>query len=205
MLAREEIEAESKEQVLKSLDRAASNLRGKLGESIGSVQKFATPLEQATTSSLEALQAFSLGQADHQRGDDTKAVPHLKRAVELDPNFAMANATLGIAYNNLTQNELAEKFIAKAFDLKDRASEREKLYVSSHYYDVVTRDVTKAIEVYEQWVQIYPRDTPPRDNLALRYASIGQPDKALASASEAMRIDPTITTPTRTWLTPTSA
>ena len=102
----------------------------------------------------------------------------------------MANGTLGIAYNNLTQNELAESFMAKAFDLQDRVSEREKLYVSSHYYDVVTRDVIKAIEVYEQWVQIYPRDTTPRDNLALRYASIGQPDKALASASEAMRIDP---------------
>ena len=95
VLAREEIEAESKEQVLKSLDQAASSLRGKLGESIGSVQKFATPLEQATTSSLEALQAFSLGQAEHQRLDDAKAIPYLKRAVELDPNFAMAQCHPG--------------------------------------------------------------------------------------------------------------
>ncbi|MGB9205195.1 MAG: protein kinase [Terriglobales bacterium] len=190
VLAREESEAESKEQVLKSLDRAASSLRGKLGESIGSVQKFATPLEQATTSSLEALQAFSLGQAEHLRLNDAKAIPHLKRAVELDPNFAMAQATLGVAYNNVTQQGLADSFITKAFDLKERASERERLYISSHYYDIVTGDMDKAIETYEQWVQTYPRDTAPRDNLALRYNAIGQQEKALASSSEAMRIDP---------------
>ncbi len=190
VLAREEKEAESKEQVLKSLDQAASSLRGKLGESIGSVQKFATPLEQATTSSLEALQAFSLGQAEHQRLEDAKAIPHLKRAVELDPNFAMAHATLGVAYSNLTQGDLAASFITKAFDLKERASERERLYISSHYYDLVTRELEKAIEIYEQWVQTYPRDNVPRDNLALRYSAIGQEEKALASSSEAMRLDP---------------
>ena len=190
VLAREEIEAESKEQVLKSLDRAASGLRGKLGESIGSVQKFATPLEQATTSSLEALQAFSLGQAEHQRLADEKAIPHLKRAVELDPNFAMAHATLGVAYNNLTQGELAASYIRKAFDLKERASERERLYISSHYYDMVTREIEKAIEIYEQWRQTYPRDTVAPDNLALRYQSMGQHEKALASASDAQRLDP---------------
>jgi len=190
VLAREESEAESKEQVLKSLDKAASSLRSKLGESIGSVQKFATPLEQATTSSLEALQAFSLGQAAHMRLDDDKAIPHLKRAIELDPNFAMAHATLGVAYSNLTQGELAVTFITKAFDLKERASERERLYISSHYYDIVTREMEKAIEIYEQWVQIYPRDSVPRDNLALRYSAIGQQEKALASSSEAMRLDP---------------
>jgi serine/threonine protein kinase/tetratricopeptide (TPR) repeat protein len=190
VLAREETEAESKEQVLKSLDRTASSLRSKLGESLGSVQKFATPLEQATTSSLEALQAFSLGEAEHLRIDDAKAIPYLKRAVELDPNFAMANATLGVAYNNLTQQDLGDSFITKAFDLKERASERERLYISSHYYDIVTGDVDKAIEIYEQWVQTYPRDTAPRDNLSLRYSAIGQQEKALASSSEAMRIDP---------------
>jgi len=189
VLAREEIESESKEQVLKSLDHAASGLRAKLGESIGSVQKFATPLEQATTSSLEALQAFSLGWAAHQKLDDTKAIPHLKRAVELDPNFAMANAALGVVYSNLTQQGLADTFIAKAFDLKERASERERFYISAHYYEGVTREIEKSIEIYEQWVQTYPRDNTPRDNLALRYQEIGQQEKALASSSEAMRID----------------
>jgi tetratricopeptide (TPR) repeat protein/predicted Ser/Thr protein kinase len=190
VLAREEVEADSKEQVLKSLDKAASSLRGKLGESIGSVQKFATPLEQATTSSLEALQAFSIGEAAHQRLEDSKAIPDLKRAVELDPNFAMANATLGVSYSNLTQSQLAATYITKAFDLKDRTSEREKLYIESHYYDIVTDDIDKAIQTYEQWVQLYPRDTPPRDNLSLRYALIGQREKALDSSIEAMRIDP---------------
>jgi len=189
VLAREEVEAESKEKVLKSLDRAASSLRGKLGESIGSVQKFDTPLEQATTSSLDALQAFSLGEAEHLKNEDAKAIPHLKRAVDLDPNFAMANATLGVAYNNLTQQGLAASYITKAFDLKERASEREKLYISSHYYDIVTREIEKAIEIYELWVQTYPRETAPRDNLALRYQAIGQQEKALASSTEAQRID----------------
>jgi len=189
-LAREETEADSKEHVLKSLDQAASSLRSKLGESIGSVQKFDTPLEQATTSSLEALQAFSLGQAEHTHLNDEKAIPYLKQAVQLDPNFAMAYATLGVAYNNLTQQELGNAAIKKAFDLKERASERERLYISGHYYDEVTGDIDKSIEVYEQWIQTYPRDTAPRDNLSLRYATVGQEEKALASASEAMRIDP---------------
>jgi eukaryotic-like serine/threonine-protein kinase len=189
-LAREQVEAESKEQVLKSLDNAASNLRQKLGESLASVQKFATPLERATTSSLEALKEFSLGQAAHQKQEDESAIPHLKRAVELDPNFAMAYATLGVAYGNMTQQSLASDNLKKAFDLKERVSEREKSYISAHHYDEDTREVDKAIEVYEQWKETYPRDTVPWDNLSLRYEAIGQHEKALANASEAMRLDP---------------
>jgi len=190
VLAREEAEAESKEQVLKSLDKAASSLRSKLGESIGSIQKFDTPLEQATTSSLEALQQFSLGQAEHSKLQDDKAVPYLKRAIELDPNFALASATLGVAYTNLTQNELADQFITRAFDLKDRASQRERFYIAGHYHGLVTRDIDKAITNYEEWIQTYPRDTNPHDNLTLRYQAIGQQDKALNLALESMRLDP---------------
>jgi serine/threonine protein kinase/tetratricopeptide (TPR) repeat protein len=189
-LAREQAEAESKEQVLKSLDTAASSLRAKLGESIGSVQKFATPLEAATTSSLEALQAFSLGQAEHQKFDDVAAIPHLKRAIELDPNFAMALATLGIAYSNEGDSRTAVGYIQRAFDLRDRASEREKFYISSHYYDTARRELEKGIEIYEQWKQTYPRDTIPRDNLALAFEVVGQHEKAVANASEAIRLDP---------------
>ncbi len=189
-LARAQVEAESKEQVLKSLDQAASNLRGKLGESVASLQKFSAPLERATTSSLEALKEFSLGQAAHQKQDDEAAIPHLKRAVELDPNFAMAYATLGVAYGNLTQQSLASDNLKKAFDLKERASEREKFYISAHHYDEDTREVDKAVEIYEQWKKTYPRDTVPWDNLALRYEGIGQHEKALANASEAVRLDP---------------
>jgi eukaryotic-like serine/threonine-protein kinase len=189
-LGRAQAEAESKEQVLKSLDKAASDLRQKLGESIGSVQKFTTPLQQATTSSLEALQAFTLGQAEHGKLDDEKAIPHLKRAIELDPNFAMAYATLGVVYGNLSQPKQQRENLTKAFDLKDRASEREKLYISAHYYSEVTGELDKSIAIYEQWKQTYPRDTVPRDNLALGYAATGQHEKALASALEGMQVDP---------------
>src|SRR5216684_591677 len=189
-LAREQAEAESKEQVLKSLDRAASSLRGKLGESLGSVQKYATPLEAATTSSLDALQAFSLGQAEHQRFDDPAAIPHLKRAIELDPNFAMAMATLGVAFNNEGDSRSAVGYIQRAFDLRDRASEREKFYISSHYYDTGRRQLEKGVEIYEQWKETYPRDTIPRDNLALAYQVMGQHEKTVANASEALRLDP---------------
>jgi len=189
-LAREQVEAESKEQVIKSLDRAASNLRRKLGESIGSVQQFAAPLERASTSSLEALQAFTLGQAEHQKLDDEASIPHLKRAIELDPNFAMAHATLGVVYGNLSSSREQAEESQKAFELKDRASEREKLYIMAHYYEGVTGEADKTIETYERWKQIYPRDTVPWDNLTLRYNGNGDHEKALANALQALQIDP---------------
>jgi tetratricopeptide (TPR) repeat protein/predicted Ser/Thr protein kinase len=189
-LAREQVEAESKEQVLKSLDRAASSLRGKLGESIGSVQKYDTPLEAATTSSLEALKEFSLGEAEHSKFNDEAAIPHLKRATELDPNFAMALAVLGVSYNNRTHLQEASEYLQKAFDAKERASERERFYISSHYYGTYRRQDDKNIEILEQWIQTYPRDTIPRDNLALVETGDGQPEKAMASASEALKMNP---------------
>ncbi len=189
-LAREQVEADSKEQVLKSLDKAASSLRGKLGESIGSVQKYDTPLEQATTSSLEALKEFSLGEAEHSKFNDEAAIPHLKRATELDPNFAMALAVLGVAYNNRTHLQEASDYLQKAFDAKERASERERFYISSHYYGTYRRQDDKNIEILEQWIQTYPRDTIPRDNLALVETTDGQPEKAMASASEALKLNP---------------
>jgi tetratricopeptide (TPR) repeat protein len=189
-LAREQAEAESKEQVLKSLDHAASALREKLGESIGSVQKFTTPLESATTSSLEALKEFSLGQAEHAKFNDEAAIPHLKHAVEIDPNFAMALAVLGVANDNRSNTKDGFEYIRKAFDLRERASEREKYYISSHYYGEVTRQIDKNIEILEQWIQSYPRDSVPRDNLSLIEKIAGQLDKSLANASEATKIDP---------------
>ena len=189
-LAREQVEANSKEEVLKSLDKASSNLRSKLGESLASVQKFATPLEQATTSSLEALQAFSLGQAEHQKLNDAAAIPHYKRAIELDPNFAMAYASLGVVSGNLNRPADQERYLTKAYELKDRTSEHEKLYISAHYLDEFLRDSPAAVAVYEQWKPLYPHDTIPRDNLALVYTTLGQFDKALANAAEGAQIDP---------------
>jgi len=189
-LAREQVEADSKEQVLKSLDRAASSLRGKLGESLASVQKYDTPLEAATTSSLEALKEFSLGEAEHSKFNDEAAIPHLKRATELDPNFAMALAVLGVTLNNTNKTQEASEYLQKAFDAKERASEREKFYISSHYYGTYRRQADKDIEILEQWIQAYPRDTVPRNNLSLMEAAVGQPEKALASASEALKLNP---------------
>jgi eukaryotic-like serine/threonine-protein kinase len=189
-LAREQVEADNKEQVLKSLDKAASNLRQKMGESLASVQQFAKPLDQATTSSLEALQAFSLGNQEHQQMKDDAAVPHLKKAVELDPNFAMAWATLGVSSNNMGHSTEGAQAVRKAYELRDRASEREQLYIQAHYYTEVTIDHEKALQVYAEWRQTYPRDTVPYDNAALSFSEIGQPQKALDLASQAHRINP---------------
>jgi eukaryotic-like serine/threonine-protein kinase len=188
-LDHEQVEVESKEQVLKGLDQAASRLREKLGESIGSVQKYATPLESATTSSLEALQAFTLGQAEHQKTNDDGALPHLKRAVELDPNFAMAYATLGVVYDNVGRPTEGSGAIKKAYELRERASEREKFYIQSHYDDVVLNDSAKTLEVYSEWQRVYPRDTVPLDNGALVSSGLGQHEKAVEFASRAMQLD----------------
>jgi len=189
-LAREQVEADSKEQVLKSLDKAASSVRQKMGESLASVQQFAKPLEQATTSSLEALQAFSQGNEDHQKMRDDAAIPSLKKAVELDPNFAMAWATLGVVMSNLGRNTDGITAIKKAYELRDRASEREKFYIQAHYNTEVTLDSEKALAVYADWRQTYPRDTTPYVNAALTYNALGQPEKALDLASQALRINP---------------
>jgi tetratricopeptide (TPR) repeat protein len=189
-LAQSQIEADSKEHVLRSLDQAASTLRQSLGESISSVQKFATPLEQATTSSLDALKQYSLGHALHLRVRDDEAVPYLKRAIELDPNFALAYAELGVVSGNISQMGDMTRYVSRAYELRDRASEREKLYISAHYYDSVMRQFDQAAATYERWKQLYPRDTVPYDDLALNYSWLGQFDKVLANASEAMRLDP---------------
>jgi eukaryotic-like serine/threonine-protein kinase len=189
-LAREQVEVESKEQVLKALDKAASDLRQKMGESLASVQQFAKPLDQATTSSLEALQAFSLGNEQHQNLREDAALPHLKKAVELDPNFAMAWATLGVVSSNMGRNTEAAQAVMKAYELRDRTSQREKLYIQAHYYTEVTLDDEKALQVYAEWRQIYPRDTTPYDNAALACSALAQPEKALDFASQAHRINP---------------
>ncbi len=189
-LAREQVEAESKEQVLKSLDKAATNLRRKLGESLASVQQYTTPLEQATTSSLDALKEFSAGRVLHDKYSDEGAIPHLKRAIELDPNFAIAYAVLGVASSNFGQIGPAVQNLKKAYELRDRASEPEKFYITAHYNDLALGDMEKASETYEQWNRSYPRDTTPPDDLAGGYLSLGLYEKSLAYSAESLRLDP---------------
>ncbi len=189
-LATEQVEVENKEQILKSLDKAASELRRKMGESLASVQQFAKPLDEATTSSLEALQAFSQGNEDHQKMDEDDAIPHFKKAVELDPNFALAWATLGVSSTNTGHDAEGVQAVRKAYELRDRTSEREKFYIQAHYYTEVTIEPEKALQVYAEWRQTYPRDTTPYVNAALAYSELGQPDKALDMASQAHRISP---------------
>jgi eukaryotic-like serine/threonine-protein kinase len=188
--ARQVVEASSKEQVLKSLDKAATGLRQQLGESLASVQQFATPLEQATTSSLDALKAFSEGNGFHTRGTDHESLAPLKRAVGLDPNFAMAYAVLGVATSNMGDRHEAEEYLKKAYDLRQRTSEREKFYIAGHYYDSVTNDLEKAVDLYQQWIRVYPRDNVPHDDLSLAYQGLGENEKALAAATDAVRVDP---------------
>jgi eukaryotic-like serine/threonine-protein kinase len=189
-LARAQAEAASKEQILKSLDHAASRLREKLGDSASSMQKFATPLEAATTSSLDALKEYSLGHAALARFDSPGALPHFQKAVELDPNFAMAWVDLGTAQDNLSHVQAASEDMQKAFYLKDRASEHERYYISAGYYGILKNDYVQAIPIYEEWIQKYPRDTVARNNLSLTYWLAGQYEKALEQASAVLREDP---------------
>jgi eukaryotic-like serine/threonine-protein kinase len=188
-LAREEVQAAKKEEVLNSLHEAGSRLRRKLGESLTSIQKFDKPLSEATTSSLEALKALSLADSKHQTGDDFGALPLYQRAVELDPNFAMAYARLGAVYGNLGQSEISEQNRKKAFELRDRASEHEKLYITSHYY-ADSGQLDKGITALELYKQTYPRDMIPFNNLANVYNLLGQYENALDNARQSVQLDP---------------
>ena len=189
-LASAEARASDKNHVLDALGKVATDMRAKLGESLSTVHKLDTPVEQATTPSLEALQAYSLGwKTQTGKGDDAAAVPLYQRAIRLDPNFAMAYASLGTSYNNLGETSLAAENIRKAYDLRDRVSDREKFYIESHYYQFVTNDLEKARRAYELWAQTYPRDLVPPSNLTNIYGALGQYDKALAEAREGFRLN----------------
>jgi len=189
-LASEQTQSVSKEAVLKTLGTAASRLRSKLGESLTSVRQFDTPLEQATTPSLEALKAYSLGRkAQYQRGNSA-ALPLFKRAIELDPNFAVAYAALGIAYSNLGEPGLANENLQRAYALRDRVSEREKLRISASYHSYFDGDLVKGSEMYELWAQAYPRDGVPLGNLGAINFYMGRYEEALSQTLEHLRIDP---------------
>jgi serine/threonine protein kinase/Flp pilus assembly protein TadD len=190
ILAQEQVAANGKEQVLKVLGDAATKLRAKLGESLASVQKYDAPPENVTTPSLEALQAYSLGyQALIVGSDNAAAIPFFQRAISLDPNFAMAYARLGTSYFNLNERIRAAENARKAYELRGRTSEREKLYISSQYEQFVTGNLETARTAYELWAQTYPRDASARRNLSATYESLGEYEKSLAASREAVKLD----------------
>jgi eukaryotic-like serine/threonine-protein kinase len=190
-LAQEQVQVLGKEKVLDGLSQAAVRLRKKLGESLSSVQKFDTPLPQATTSSLEALQALSLGRKALDNGDYPASVLSFQRAIALDPNFAMAYCALSASYIDLGERSLAVANAKKAYELRERASEIEKLGVESNYDWQVTGDLEKVRQVYELFVQTYPRDANAHFNLGNLYDSLGQYEKGLEQARESLRLEPT--------------
>jgi eukaryotic-like serine/threonine-protein kinase len=190
LLARAGAEAVGKGGVLKALDSTAAEIRRKLGESLSSIQKNNVPIEQATTTSLEGLKAFSLGEAARNRGMEADSIPYFQNAIELDPNFAMAYAVLGQVYANSGQEALSVENTQKAFDRRARASEQENLYITSHYYENVTYDLDRTRQIYELWRSTYPRDVVPAINLGSLYNAFGQPEKALPELLDARRLDP---------------
>ena len=190
MLAEIQERASNKEAVLAALDSAAVNMRTKLGESLSTVQKYSTPLREATTSSLEALKTYSLAMRTAVTVGATPAVPFLLRTVELDPAFAEAYAALSSLYGELNQPERAEKYARKAFDLSKNASEVERFAIETNYYELATREPEKAAQTCELWHESYPRDARPIRDLAYMYASLGKHDKALGVARDAMQLGP---------------
>jgi DNA-binding winged helix-turn-helix (wHTH) protein/tetratricopeptide (TPR) repeat protein len=188
-LASAEAEASDKNHVLDALRKAALGIRGKLGESLNAVRKFDTPIELATTPSLGALQAYSRGRKAMAESDFAAAVPLFQRAVSLDPNFAVAHSSLGNAYWSLGQTNLGAQSVKKAYELRERVSDREKFYIECNYH-WATGDLEKARRAYELWAQVYPRDDVPLGYLSAIDTQIGNHEKALAEAQEALRRDP---------------
>jgi eukaryotic-like serine/threonine-protein kinase len=182
--------AGKKEEVLDALEHASTSLRENVGESLSTVQKYDTPLAQATTPSLEALKSYSLGLKALTEKGDTAAIPFFKRAVDLDPNFALAFTGLGVAYGNLRETDLARESYQKAYDLRNRVTVREEYAISAYYYNDVTGETDKANQTYQLFSQAYPRNWGPHNNLGGNYAALGEWDKALTETLEANRLSP---------------
>jgi eukaryotic-like serine/threonine-protein kinase len=190
-IASEQAEAPDKEHVLEALDKAATAMRARLGESLGSIQKLDTPLGQATTPSLEAFRAYALGDVEHDKGlDFPQAAEHYRQALSLDPKFAMAWARLGVVYGNAGQTGKALDYYTKAYNLSANVSESERLYIAGHYYMNVLGDVQKMIEVLELSIKTYPKDFNSYVNISVAYVVIGQIEKALEWASKAASMQP---------------
>jgi predicted Zn-dependent protease len=190
VLAEAQEQAAGKEAVLKALDNAAVSLRSKLGESLSSVEKYATPLEEATTPSLEALKAYSLGVKTYSAKGGTAGLPFFKRAVDLDPNFAMPYASMSSVYWDLNEVGQAAENARKGYNLREKVSERERFFIEAAYYLFATGELEKAAQAYELWQQTYPRDPTPYRGRGLIAVALGNMEKALEEFREAMRLEP---------------
>jgi eukaryotic-like serine/threonine-protein kinase len=190
VLDEEQVQAARKEDVLNALTEIATRFRTRVGESLSSIKEHDTAVPEATTPSLEALKAFTLGEIQQIRNaDDLAAVPFYQHAIELDPNFAIAYARLGAIYSDLGQGEISRQYREKAFQLRDRTSEHERLYIVAHYY-LDSGQFDKGMEAWELYRQTYPRDAIPLKNLAMAHNLLGEFDKGLENAQEAIRVDP---------------
>ena len=183
-------EAKGKAEVVHALGEGAGKLRTELGEDAASVKKLNLPLERATSSSLDAIKSFAEGRRLSREQGAIEAVPALKKAVELDPQFALARSNLAVSYYNLNQNALAADSIRQAFELADRQTVRDRLHITTLYYDLGTGDVQKAIQSYKQWVELYPRDDIAKGNLSSEYFLIGDYERAANFAQQALSLDP---------------
>jgi serine/threonine protein kinase/tetratricopeptide (TPR) repeat protein len=189
-LASVEAQAGDKDHVLDAVGKIASEMRAKLGESLSSIQKFDAPIQEATTPSLEALKAYSLGMKAWEGKGDFEAIPFFRRAIELDNNFALAYTVLGVTYDNLGQNSLGGENLTKAYELRGRVSERERYWVSVNYFSTVTGELEKANETCELWAQTYPRDDVPPALLGGNFMWAGQWERALPELLQSLRLEP---------------
>jgi tetratricopeptide (TPR) repeat protein len=189
-LAREQVEAERKEDVLKAVGRAASRLRARLGESLSMLSAYDTPIEQATTPSLDALKAYTLGIKERARGTEIESIPFFQRAIELDPGFASALMQLSTVYGNLGESARATEYAVRAYASREHVSERERLTITHQYYDRVTGEIDKAADTLLLWERSYPRDYRPSNSLSVLYGRTGQYELAVEKALEALRRNP---------------
>lgn len=189
-LAEEQVQASNKESVLRELGDAAVRLRERLGESLPSIQKYGMRVEEATTGSLEALKAYSQGVSTRRTEGDFESIPFFRRAIELDPKFALAYARLGTVFANEGRQKESVEQTRRAFDLRERASERERLYIEARYYSIVEKNIEKAIEMYRLLTATYPNDHSGHTNLAIQYKALGRTQDAITELKEAMRVAP---------------
>ena len=190
VLAEEQVQAARKEDVLNALDQMAGKFRTEVGESLATVEKYDTPLSEATTSSLDALKAYSLGSNKLSAGANTESLPFFSRAVELDPNFAAAYGAMSWAYNNQREPELSAKSIRKAYELREKVSERERLWIEGNYYWHGTGELEKAVSSVELFQQTYPRDSSAHNELGNLYKRLGNHEKSVEESREALRLNP---------------